>query len=193
MVINWLPVQLALDTSLSLWRSFGWNVPAQVAITGWFGRSVNQFMSKLITTQISIHATPGRVWQVLTAFDTYPAWNPLIRQLSGQVRVGETLSVVLQPLGGRPTTVRPTVVSFVPNTAFTWSGHLLTPALFRGLHSFELTANDDGTTTLTHSELWSGLLVPLLARILAKNTTLGFEQMNEKVKQLAEQPPLYPE
>lgn len=84
--------------------------------------------------------------------------------------------------------MKPTVVSFVPDKEFKWSGHLLAPALFRGLHSFELTANRDGTTTFTHSELWSGLLVFLLATMLGKSTALGFEQMNEKVKQLAEQP-----
>lgn len=163
-------------------------MPVYSKATGRFYLFADKIMPKLISTQLLIHATPGRVWQVLTAFDTYPTWNPLIRQISGRVSVGETISVLLQPPGGRPTTVKPVVVSFVPNKEFKWSGHLLAPILFRGLHSFELTANRDGTTTFTHSELWSGLLAPLLATMLAKSTTLGFVQMNEKVKQLAEQP-----
>ncbi|MFM2360786.1 MAG: hypothetical protein RLY16_2779, partial [Bacteroidota bacterium] len=42
-------------------------------------------MAKEIKTTIEIHASPARVWEVLTNFDEYPNWNPFIKSLKGEV------------------------------------------------------------------------------------------------------------
>ena len=39
-------------------------------------------MAKQLRTHIDIHASPERVWQVLTDFAAYPDWNPFITRAS---------------------------------------------------------------------------------------------------------------
>jgi hypothetical protein len=48
--------------------------------------------------------------------------------------------------------------------------------------------NGDGTTTFKQSENFKGILVPFFKKSLDNNTKKGFEEMNRKLKELAEQP-----
>ena len=45
-------------------------------------------MAKEIKTEILINATPEKVWTILTNFDNYPNWNPFIKSIKGEVKVG---------------------------------------------------------------------------------------------------------
>ena len=84
-------------------------------------------------------------------------------------------------------TFKPTVLAFEKNKEFRWIGHLLFPGLFDGEHKFELNDNRNGTTTFKQSEKFAGILVPLFKKMLDNNTKKGFEEMNKKLKELAEQ------
>ncbi len=52
-------------------------------------------MAKEIRTEIHIHATPSKVWQVLTDFSSYPEWNPFVKSLTGTVAIGQKIKVTL--------------------------------------------------------------------------------------------------
>lgn len=41
-------------------------------------------MNKEIRSEIHIGASPAKVWQVLSAFEHYPEWNPFVKKLSGE-------------------------------------------------------------------------------------------------------------
>ena len=60
-------------------------------------------MSIQLRTEIEIGATAERVWDILTDFAAYPAWNPFIPRLDGSVAVGARLDARLQPPGGHGT------------------------------------------------------------------------------------------
>ncbi|PWA03938.1 SRPBCC domain-containing protein [Flavobacterium psychrotolerans] len=68
-----------------------------------------------------------------------------------------------------------------------WLGHLFFPGLFDGEHKFEVINNGNGSTTFRHSEKFTGILIPLFKKKLSINTKNGFENMNKKLKELAEQ------
>ncbi len=139
-----------------------------------------------LSSSIIINATPSEVWQVLTDFASYPSWNPFIKQLTGEVAVGETIQVTLHPPGGSPMTFKPKVLAFDALREFRWLGKLWVKRLFDGEHRFLLQDNGDGTTTFHHSEQFSGILVPLLQKMLDTKTRAGFEQMNEALKNRVE-------
>lgn len=141
-------------------------------------------MSNKIETEILIHAAPETVWAVLMDFAAYPAWNPFILAIDGKAETGETLSVTMRPPGGKAQTFRPKVLRADAPAAFIWRGSLPIPGLFTGEHSFQLTRAGDGTR-LRHSESFSGFLVPLLRKTLAR-TKEGFNQMNAALKARAE-------
>jgi hypothetical protein len=143
-------------------------------------------MSKQLRTQITIDATPERVWQVLTDFDAYPQWNPFMTQVSGTPARGERLTIHMQPEGGRAMTFRPTVREAVPQRQLRWLGHLLVPGIFDGEHSFTIEPQDGGGVRLVQQEDFRGVLVPLLAKSLDRRTLPAFERMNQALKQRAE-------
>lgn len=145
-------------------------------------------MSKQLRTQIDIHATPERVWQILTDFGAYPEWNPFLIQAGGTPVQGERLTLRMQPEGGRAMTFRPTVREATAGHRLRWLGHLLLPGIFDGEHSFTIEPLGEGHVRLVQQEDFRGVLVPLLARSLERRTLPAFEHMNQALKRRAEQP-----
>jgi len=143
-------------------------------------------MAKEIKTEILIHATPEKVWSILTNFDNYPNWNPFIKSINGEVKVGNKITARIEPPEASGMTFKPRILSYDVNKELSWLGHLIIPGLFDGQHKFELIDNGNGTTTFIQSESFKGILVPLFKKMLDINTINGFEAMNKKLKELAE-------
>ena len=138
-----------------------------------------------IETAIDIAAPPQAVWDVLVDFAAYPDWNPFIRRLQGEARVGARLEVTVQPPGGsRAMTFKPTVLAAEPGRELRWLGRVLLPGLFDGEHGFRLERTAGGCR-LHHGETFRGVLVPLFVRML-ENTEQGFGACNEALKQRVE-------
>ncbi len=140
---------------------------------------------KTLHTEIEIDAAPERVWQILTDFERFPEWNPLLVRASGELRVGARLEVRVQPPGMRSMTLRPQVLEATPNRELRWRGQLPIPGLFAGEHAFVVEPLT-GRTRFVHREHFTGLLVPLLSGMLDGATRRGFEAMNEALRQRAE-------
>ena len=143
-------------------------------------------MAKEIFTEIEIMAAPDQVWKVLTDFDNYPAWNPFIKLLKGQMVVGQRIKVTLEPPGAKAMTFKPKILAFDKEKEIRWLGNLIIPGLFDGEHKFELLNKGNGITIFRQSEKFSGILVGLFKKMLDINTVSGFNEMNSKLKELAE-------
>ncbi|MBK9737466.1 MAG: SRPBCC domain-containing protein [Saprospiraceae bacterium] len=144
-------------------------------------------MSKEIRAEIVVNATPEKIWSILTNFDNYPNWNPFIKSIKGDVKIGNKITARIEPPEASGMTFKPKVLTFETNKEFSWLGHLLFKGLFDGAHKFELNDNGNGTTTFIQSEKFDGILLPLFKNMLENNTKRGFEAMNKKLKELAEQ------
>ncbi len=141
---------------------------------------------KELKTAIAIDAAPSVVWQILMDFPAYPDWNPFIRSIQGQALPGAQLVARLQPPGGQAMTFKPTVLVADPEREFRWRGKLIVPGLFDGEHRFQIESLAANRVQFIHSEQFSGLLVPLLAKSLDTNVRQGFEAMNRALKARAE-------
>lgn len=84
-------------------------------------------------------------------------------------------------------TFRPTVLKAEPNRELRWLGHLLIPGLFDGEHIFTIEPLGANRVRFVQREIFTGLLVPLLASGLDTDTRRGFEEMNQALKVRAEQ------
>jgi hypothetical protein len=142
---------------------------------------------KELRSEIEIAASAGQVWAILTDFAGYPQWNPFMRRARGNLRAGERLEVMMQPSGARGMTFSPTVLTVEADRELRWMGHLFVPGLFDGEHIFTIKPLGTGRVLFTQREIFTGLLVPLLARMLDTDTRLGFEEMNKALKTRAEQ------
>ena len=142
---------------------------------------------KELVAEIEIRAPAERVWQLLTGFARFPQWNPFIRRASGAAQVGERLQVYIQPSGASGMAFRPTVLKVDPNRELRWLGHFLIPGLFDGEHIFSIEPLGVDRVRFVQREIFTGLLVPLLAHSLDTDTRRGFEEMNQALKMQAEQ------
>ncbi|WP_369134812.1 alpha/beta hydrolase fold domain-containing protein [Modestobacter sp. I12A-02662] len=149
--------------------------------------SKENVMSKRLSTHVDIEATPERVWEVLTDLAAYPMWIPFIVRAEGAVAPGRRLTLTMQPVGGRATTVRPRLVEVAVHRELRWHGRLGLPGLMDAEHAFVLQPQDGGTRLL-HQETFRGLLVPFTAASLDRNTLPAFVAMNEALKRRAEDP-----
>jgi hypothetical protein len=126
------------------------------------------------------------VWGVLTDFDAYPAWNPHVRRVIGKPRVGRRITIHTRPPGGRTVVMRPVVLDWTPPRELRWRATFVSRRLFSGEHGFRLEEQAPGRVRFTQDEIFSGLLVPLYARMRLGATRLGFAQMNEALRTRAE-------
>ena len=140
-----------------------------------------------ISTTIDIGATPQRVWGILSDLAAYPQWNPFIRQASGQLTKGATLTLRMVPAQGRAMTFTPTVLAAQPGELLRWIGRLIMPGIFDGTHQFALEDLGDGQTRLTQSETFRGVLVPLAGKTISQ-TEDDFRALNQALKRRAEHP-----
>jgi hypothetical protein len=137
-------------------------------------------------SEIEIDAPPERVWAVLADFGAYPDWNPFIRSIEGRPDAGSRLKVRIEPPGARAMTFRPTVRAAEPARELRWLGRFLVPGLVDGEHRLVIEPLPDGRSKFVQSERFSGLLSGVLTRTLAA-TERGFNQMNEALKERAEE------
>jgi len=132
-----------------------------------------------IETSILIAALPSRVWQVLTDFNAFPAWNPFIRAISGPLREGARLSIQIVPPGRSAMRFRPALLVVRPDQELRWRGSLLIPGLFTGEHVIRLQSEEVNSTRVIQGERFSGLLVGLFVRRgMLDATRQGFHSMN---------------
>jgi hypothetical protein len=136
---------------------------------------------KNIQTEILINTDITKVWDVLMNFDNYPKWNPFITSISGEPKLGSRLTVSINPPGGKGMTFKPNILTLESNKEFRWKGKLGISGIFDGEHYFILEFLEKDKTKFIHGEIFSGLLVPLVGKMLDK-TQKGFQLMNESIK-----------
>jgi hypothetical protein len=111
--------------------------------------------------EIDISAEPELVWDVLTAFERWPTWNPDIESISmhGDVAAGSTFR-----WKAGPGTITSTIQEVEPPRQIAWRGRTLG---IRAIHVWWLEPSDGATTVLTE-ESYEGLVARLLRRPLQK-------------------------
>ena len=141
-------------------------------------------MKQTIETSIEINAPPEKVWEVLSATDAYPDWNPFIRSIAGRLEQGKTIKVSLSLPGGGSFGFKPLILK-ASFPEIRWKGKFLLGGLFDGEHYFRVESVSPNITRFLHGEHLSGVLVGLLRGALEK-TKRGFQLMNGALKKIAE-------
>jgi hypothetical protein len=139
---------------------------------------------KSYDARTTIHATPERIWQLLTDAPSYPGWNSSVERVEGSIAPGETIKVFVKVNPGRAFPVK--VVDFQPGKRMVWSGGMPL-GLFKGERTYTLEPAGDGATRFTMREEYTG---PLLGMIWKSIPDLGpsFEEFANGLKAAAEKP-----
>jgi len=139
-----------------------------------------------LKSEIEIKATAEKIWNLLTDTSRFPEWNPFIRRIQGELKVGQKIVVYIKPSGTRGMEFNPVILKVDANRELRWLGRLILPGLFDGEHIFQIEPLENGFNRFRQRELFSGILVPLLKKSLNTDTLRGFNEMNKKLKEMAE-------
>ena len=155
--------------------------------------SATAHAEQAIVSQIDIEASPETVWSVLTDFDVYPQWSQFITLIATQPagsekpEVGKHLAITIIPPNEDGMDFSPELLVVNLNQELRWRGTIAgMNFLFSGEHYFQLKRTANNHTQLTHGEVFSGWLVPLLWGTISENTPAGFEAFNQAIKDRVE-------
>jgi hypothetical protein len=130
----------------------------------------------------TIQASPDAIWAILTDAPGYQAWDSGVERVEGRIAPGEKIKVVSKANPGRAFPVK--VTEFTPGQRMTWSGGMPL-GLFKGVRTFTLSPQSNGTTTFTMHEEYTGPLLPLIWRSMP-DLGPSFKQFANGLRQRAE-------
>jgi hypothetical protein len=130
----------------------------------------------------TIQASPDAIWAILIDAPGYQAWDSGVERVEGRIAPGEKIKVVSKANPGRAFPVK--VTEFTPGQRMTWSGGMPL-GLFKGVRTFTLSPQSNGTTTFTVHEEYTGLLLPLIWRSMP-DLGPSFKQFANGLRQRAE-------
>ncbi len=141
-----------------------------------------------IRTEITVDATPARIFEILADSARWPEWNPILRVVRG--RLGPDARFIGRLAGGAlPLVFDAAVTRFEPARSLAWKGprSALVQRLASGEHYFELEARG-AQTLVVHGERFEGLLPnlgPLWQRVEG-NLHRAYRAFNKALKARAE-------
>lgn len=130
---------------------------------------------------VNIRAPASRIWTLLTDADDLPRWNSTVAAVDGAIARGETIRLRATIAPERE--FRLTVSHLVPNQRMVWQDGMA--PLFTGVRTFALTPQASGVTRFEMAEVYSGLMLPLIAAALP-DFRPAFEQYAADLKGEAE-------
>jgi uncharacterized protein YndB with AHSA1/START domain len=130
----------------------------------------------------TIHASPDRIWAFLTDAAGFPRWNSTVTSIEGEIAEGQTLKLRVPSAPER--VFKPKVSRVEAGRSMIWSDGMA--PMFKGVRTFTLTPNADGSTLFSMTEAFSGLMLPLIKSSLPDFVPL-FETYAEDLKRAAEE------
>jgi hypothetical protein len=109
----------------------------------------------------TIAASPDAIWAILTDASRYSTWDSGIEQVEGTIAPGEKVTLHTEVQPGRAYPVK--VGDVDPGRRMTWTGGMPL-GLFKGVRSFTLSPEENGSTRFHMREDFSGPLLPLIGR-----------------------------
>ena len=116
---------------------------------------------KKFEVSIRIQAPAETVWAILTDASQYTAWNSTVEKVEGQIAPGKMVTVRPKLNPSRPFPAK--VTAFDPPKLMVWTGGMPL-GLFKGERTFTLTERGGGVLEFRMSEVFSGLLSPLIEK-----------------------------
>jgi hypothetical protein len=116
----------------------------------------------------------------MTNAGDFPRWNSTIKSIEGVIAAGQTIKLVAAISPGRVFNL--SVIEFLPEKRMVWSDG---NAMFKGVRTYTLEPKPDGTTDFSMAEVYTGLMLPMIAGSLPDFGPV-FEQYLSDLKREAE-------
>jgi len=150
-----------------------------IAINGRANKTKSAFRMEY-SAGINIKARPDRVWALMTNAADFPRWNSTVKSIEGRIALDQTIKLIASIAPTRTFNLK--VIEFVPEKRMVWSDG---NAMFKGVRTYTLSPKADGSTDFTMSEVYTGLMLPMIAGSLP-DFAPAFEQYVSDLKREAE-------
>lgn len=109
------------------------------------------------TVSTVIRADEAIIWALLTNASDYPRWNSTVTSIQGDIALGE--KIVLKNTLDAERSFKLKVKEFQPAQKLAWGDG-------KGMRTYTLKNNGDGTVTFTMDERIGGLMFPMYAKYI---------------------------
>jgi hypothetical protein len=130
---------------------------------------------------INIKAPTNKIWMLLTNAKDFPRWNSTVKNIDGNISLGEKIQLHATIAPERIFKLR--VSESVPNQKMVWRDGAA--PMFQGVRTYVLEAKNDGSTDFLMQEIFSGLVLPMIVKSLPDFGST-FEQYAADLKREAE-------
>lgn len=128
------------------------------------GKAVTTRRAFRLATSVttSIEADPTTTWSLLTDLDAQSKWNSTLESIQGEAALGKRVTFEVRDVPGQK--FSPTVIAFDEPRSMVW--RLNRWPLLVSDRTYLLAPTVDGSTELTITEVFRGLLLPLIGKSL---------------------------
>lgn len=131
---------------------------------------------------INIRAKPEKIWSLLTTAAEFPRWNSTVASIEGEIALGQKIRLRVPIAPKRVFKLK--VSELEPKKRMVWSDGAA--PMFKGVRTFTLLEREDGSVDFAMEEVFSGLMLPMIARALP-DFAPSFERYAADLKSAAEQ------
>jgi hypothetical protein len=135
---------------------------------------------KEIRGSIDIDAPNAKVWEVLTDFKAYPQWNPFITQMSGDLKEGSIIDVVVKIPGRKDTHFKSKLVKIADKQELIFNG-TIKKGMLTDDHLFKMESLGENKTKMFQSIAFKGFM-SYFAGSTIKDAQKGLDLMNSAFK-----------
>ncbi len=139
-------------------------------------------MGKVHEAESTIEAGPEGIWAILTDGASWADWDSGVISVEGTIAPDEQIKITSEVNPKRAFSIK--VSEFIPNERMVLTGGMPL-GLFKGVRTYSLTSMDGGDTRFTMHEQYSGLLSPLMTRMIP-DMQASFDQFANGLKAKAE-------
>jgi hypothetical protein len=132
-----------------------------IAVNGRSNKSKSTFQMGY-AVGINIKSSPNKVWSLLTNAKEFPGWNSTVKHIEGNISLGEKIQLRATIAPERIFKLK--VSEFVPEQKMVWRDGAA--PMFQGVRTYRLKPKSDGSTDFLMQEMFSGLILPMIAKSL---------------------------
>jgi hypothetical protein len=141
---------------------------------------------RAISSEIEIDAPIDRVWSILCDFDSYPEWNPFTVSVKTTLELGSPVDMQVKLRPPKAMHQVEHVSAVVPGERVCWGGNVGPRWFISADRCQVLTDLGGGRTRYVTTDVFTGLGVGLMFRIVGRHVQRGFDDVARALKARAE-------
>jgi hypothetical protein len=139
--------------------------------------------SKTIASEVTIEASRETVWRILTNFEDYERWNPLMTTAEGDARLGAHIRVDLRPPHSDTQEVSSEITVLRPNRKLAWMSRSFVPGIMDREYEAIIEPLEENRVRIVMHKRFEGILIPFMS---TGEEQVGLDLMAEALKERAE-------